>query len=181
MTMPQQSRDKPDPKNILSEDQKRKGQATKALTPIIGQQEQLLNPTKLKVSAIESKININKSLPGLWIVPPLKISIPKDASMPDRGAVENGALLSASDLEKCGYFVNSLVIVTGWPDPPGLVRVFARVRVRVRVALSVPQQNPYPSGRVGGLWLSTVDRANCFRRSTAYDTVGRPYGWSYKV
>ena len=28
MTMPQQSRDNPDPKNILSEDQKRKRQAT---------------------------------------------------------------------------------------------------------------------------------------------------------
>ena len=27
--------------------------------------------------------------------------------MPDGGAMENSALLSASDLEKCGYFVNS--------------------------------------------------------------------------
>ena len=39
-------------------------------------------------------------------MPQLKIAIPKDTSLPDGGAVENGALLSASELEKCG-FMNS--------------------------------------------------------------------------
>lgn len=44
------------------------------------------------------------------MVPPPrpKISIPKDASKPDGDAVENGALLSASELQACGHFVNSL-------------------------------------------------------------------------
>jgi len=37
----------------------------------------------------------------------LKITIPKDASKPDGDAVENGALLSASELQKRGHFVNS--------------------------------------------------------------------------
>jgi hypothetical protein len=36
-----------------------------------------------------------------------KIVIPKDASKPDGDAVENGALLSASELQARGHFVNS--------------------------------------------------------------------------
>lgn len=39
--------------------------------------------------------------------PSLKINIPKDASKPDGDAVENGALLSVSELHACGHFVNS--------------------------------------------------------------------------
>ena len=53
------------------------------------------------------EISYKKSLPGLWTVPQLKIAIPNDASKPDGGAVENGTLLSASELKKCGYFINS--------------------------------------------------------------------------
>ena len=37
----------------------------------------------------------------------LKISIPKDASKPDGDAVEDGALLSASELHARGHFVHS--------------------------------------------------------------------------
>jgi hypothetical protein len=37
----------------------------------------------------------------------LKIAIPKDASKPDGDAVENGVLLSASELQARGFFVNS--------------------------------------------------------------------------
>src|SRR5271168_3178732 len=37
----------------------------------------------------------------------LKVTIPKDASKPDGDAVENGALLSASELHARGHFVNS--------------------------------------------------------------------------
>lgn len=38
----------------------------------------------------------------------MKIAIPNDASsIPDGGAMDNGVLLSASELEKRGYFVNS--------------------------------------------------------------------------
>ena len=40
-------------------------------------------------------------------MPQLKIAIPNDAPIPDGGAMENGALLSASELEKRGFFVNS--------------------------------------------------------------------------
>jgi len=39
--------------------------------------------------------------------PSLKINIPKDSSKPDGDAVENGALLSASELHAHGHFVNS--------------------------------------------------------------------------
>ena len=39
--------------------------------------------------------------------PQLKVTIPKDTTKPDGDAVENGALLSASELEKRGHFVNS--------------------------------------------------------------------------
>jgi hypothetical protein len=39
--------------------------------------------------------------------PGLKIVIPKDASKPDGDAVEDGALLSASELHARGHFVNS--------------------------------------------------------------------------
>jgi hypothetical protein len=41
------------------------------------------------------------------MVSQLKTAIPKDESMPDGCAMENGALLSASKLKKCSYFVNS--------------------------------------------------------------------------
>jgi hypothetical protein len=40
--------------------------------------------------------------------PGLKISIPKDASKPDGDAIENGVLLSASELHTRGHFVHSL-------------------------------------------------------------------------
>jgi hypothetical protein len=39
--------------------------------------------------------------------PNLTVIIPKDASKPDGDAVENGALLSASELHACSHFVNS--------------------------------------------------------------------------
>ena len=39
--------------------------------------------------------------------PSLKIVVLKDASKPDGDAVENGALLSASELHAHGHFVNS--------------------------------------------------------------------------
>ena len=39
--------------------------------------------------------------------PSLKINIPKDSSKPDGDAVENGALLSMSELHMHGHFVNS--------------------------------------------------------------------------
>lgn len=50
-----------------------------------------------------------KYLLPLVVVPPPrpKISIPKDASKPDGDAVENGALLSASELQACSHFVSS--------------------------------------------------------------------------
>jgi hypothetical protein len=44
-----------------------------------------------------------------WLIEPrpgLKVIIPKDASKPDGDAVENGALLSASELYARGHFVN---------------------------------------------------------------------------
>jgi hypothetical protein len=50
-----------------------------------------------------------KLLPS-WLAEPrpsLKINIPKDASKPDGDAIENGALLSASELHARGHFVNS--------------------------------------------------------------------------
>ena len=79
----------------------------RALTLIFRQWKRQLNHAKLKVSAIECEINYNKSLPDLSIVTQLKISILKDESMPDGGAMENGALLSASELEKHSFFINS--------------------------------------------------------------------------
>ena len=39
--------------------------------------------------------------------PSLKVSIPKDSSKPDGDAVEDGVLLSASELHKRGHFINS--------------------------------------------------------------------------
>ena len=39
--------------------------------------------------------------------PSLKIVVPKDVSKPNGDAVENGALLSASELHACSHFVNS--------------------------------------------------------------------------
>jgi len=39
--------------------------------------------------------------------PQLKVAIPKDASKPDGDAVENGVLLSASELQARSHFVHS--------------------------------------------------------------------------
>ncbi|KAI9509332.1 hypothetical protein F5148DRAFT_1283121 [Russula earlei] len=89
----QHSSDNPDPKNIIPNDKKRKQNATD------------------HAQGLDSYIKIveatTKPHQGQEPHPSLKVNIPKDASKPDGDAVENGALLSASELHACGHFVNS--------------------------------------------------------------------------
>jgi hypothetical protein len=84
--------------------------ALRVLTRILRPLKPQLNPAKLKVSGVvwsgqKYSSQLPESRPGP--TPGLKIAIPEDASKPDGDAVENGALLSASELHARGHFVNS--------------------------------------------------------------------------
>ena len=70
-----------------------------------------LNPAKSKVSPLESNYIQHLTL-GTEVAEPhppsqLKIVIPKDATKPDGDAVEDGILLSATELQRRGHFVYS--------------------------------------------------------------------------
>ncbi|KAI9509506.1 hypothetical protein F5148DRAFT_1282929 [Russula earlei] len=89
----QHSQDNPDPKNIIPNDKKQKWNATDC------------------AQGLDSYIKIVEAMTkphqGQEPCPSLKVNIPKDASKPDGDAVENGALLSASELHARSHFVNS--------------------------------------------------------------------------
>jgi hypothetical protein len=113
------ARDNPDPKNIIPNDQKRmrnasdRAQGLDSYFKTVEAQVEATAKSRQGGQAqgelgLHSLVITHRFLPRVVESRPnLKVIIPKDASKPDGDAVENGALLSASELHARGHFVNS--------------------------------------------------------------------------